>query len=205
MPFLWLGDTIWATIVSRCGLGENRDGPFHQYLADRNAKGFTLIQMEYMRGLGDTASEPAGQKNEGGHPFASSDVRQLNPLYFQFLDRRVQAIWANGFAMAAPPTSWGRMGNCFFSLDWTRRISAVLMVRYGAYNIIWHVSSEYEYVFADCGWSAGDHSELANEVQLHNVYGHPVSIHASGPTDWDPPHSVQSSRPFHGQGWHDQN
>jgi len=205
IPFFWLGDTVWAANTSRCGLGENRDGPFYRYLADRKAKAITLIQIECMRGFGDTTTEPAGQKNEGGYPFVANDVRQLNSPYFQSLDRRVQAIWAGGFVIAAPPTWWGKMGNCFFPLEWARRISAYLMVRYGAYNIIWSVSGEYQYVFADCGWSAGDINELASEVQLHNVYGHPVSIHPSGRTDWNPPHNVQSSRPFHGQTWHDHN
>jgi hypothetical protein len=38
-PFFPLADTLWAGNTERCGLGAREDGPFFQYLADRQAKG----------------------------------------------------------------------------------------------------------------------------------------------------------------------
>ncbi|MCP5119004.1 MAG: DUF4038 domain-containing protein, partial [bacterium] len=75
-PFFFLGDTNWAINTVRCGLGDTGDGPFFRYLADRRAKGFTAILMSFMRGFGDTVNEPAGQRNEGGYPFAEADVER---------------------------------------------------------------------------------------------------------------------------------
>ena len=71
-PFFLMADTLWAGNSARCGLGENEDGPFHRYIADRKAKGFTAVLMQYMRGFGDTTNEPAGQRNEGGIPLSKA-------------------------------------------------------------------------------------------------------------------------------------
>ncbi|MGC9347926.1 MAG: DUF4038 domain-containing protein [Anaerolineae bacterium] len=202
-PFFLLADTLWAGNTARCGLGDNQDGPFFAYLDDRESRGFTTILMQCMRGFGDTATETAGQRNEGGYPFHEDDLNRLNPAYFQALDTRMDALWLRGFAVATPITWWGKMKNCFFDLEWAKRIGAYLMARYGAYNLLWSLSGEYQYALRDCGWSVEGINELGEAVQMHNVYQHPVSIHPSGRTDWPEPHNVQSSGPFHSEGWLD--
>ena len=204
-PFFLLADTLWAGNTLRCGLGRDKDGPFYGYLADRKAKGFTAVLMAYMRGFGDTTAEPAGQRNEGGYPFEAGDCERLNPAYFQALDRRMDAIWAEGLAAAMPVTWFGKL-NCFFSLTWAKRISSYVALRYGTYNSLWCLSGEYYYAMRDCGWQDSDINELGGEVQRHNPYAHPVSIHPSGVTEGRPaPHNVQSSRPFHDSAWLDHN
>ena len=130
-----LADTLWVGNSARCGFGENQCGPFFEYLADRKAKGFTTILMQYMRGFGDATNEKAGQRNEGGYPFEGGDVNHLNPEFFQWMDRRMDVLWADGWVMATPITWFGKR-NCFFSHDWATRINTYLMVRFGAYNSI---------------------------------------------------------------------
>lgn len=201
-PCFILADTLWAGNSARCGLGENKDGPFFQYLANRKAKGFTTILMQYMRGFGDTTNEKAGQRNEGGYPFGDGVVDNLNPSFFQMMDRRMDALWFDGWVVATPVTWFGKR-NCFFSLEWAKRISAYLMVRYGAYNAIWSLSGEYQYAMVDCGWTDADVNELGDAVQAHNAFKRPVSIHPSGRIDWPAPHDVQSSKPFHESAWLD--
>ncbi|MBN1673155.1 MAG: DUF4038 domain-containing protein [Kiritimatiellae bacterium] len=224
-PFFLLANTVWAVNTARCGLGSNGDGPFHTLLNDCRAKRFTAILMQCMRGFGDTTTEPAGQRNEGGYPFADDDVRKLNPAYFQWLDRRMRAIWDAGMILAVPPTWWGKTGNCFFSHDWAKRISVHLARRCGAYNAIWSVSGEYSGAMRDCGWTKADIDDLGRTVRADNPYGHPLSIHPGGGGQSPPPyayagptpsslpdgnhasptHKVQSSRPFHVSGWLDHN
>ncbi len=204
-PFFLLADTLWAGNTARCGLGSNEDGPFYRYLATRKSMGYTTVLMQYMRGFGDTNTEPAGQRNEGGHPFVDGDVSQMNSSFFQALDVRMDALWRNGLVAATPVTWFGKVGNCFFSLEWAKRISAYLMVRYGAYNLLWSLAGEYQYAFKDCGWSTEDISELGNTVQERNSYHHPVSIHPSGRIDWEDLHGVQSSKVYHNSGWLDHN
>ena len=202
-PFFLLADTLWAGNTARCGLGENRDGPFYRYLSDRKAKGFTTILMQYMRGFGDTTTEPAGQRNEGGHPFREGDVARLNPAYFRYLDVRMSAIREHGFVAANPTTWFGKMRNCFFSLTWAKRISAYLTVRYNAYNLLRSLSGEYQYAMRDCGWTTAQIDEIGREVQAHNAYRHPLSIHPSGAMHWEAPHGGQSSNAFHNSDWLD--
>ena len=202
-PFFLLGDTNWSINTARCGLGDDQDGPFYRYLTDRKTKGFTTILMAYMRGFGDT-DEPAGQRNEGGYPFVDGDTEKLNSEYFRSLDTRMNAIWDCGFVAAVHPT-WFAKRNCFFDHESAQRISAYLAVRYGAYNCIWSLSGEYQYTMKDCGWNETQLSELGEEVQKHNPYHHPLSIHPSGSPKWQPPHGNQSSRAFHDAAWLDHN
>ncbi len=200
-PFLLLADTNWSINTQRCGLGENGDGPFYQYLADRKSKGFSLILMSFMHGFGDTR-EPAGQRNEGGYPFPGGDVQQLNAAYFEALDQRLGAVWQAGLAVGAHPTWFGKL-NCFFGFESATRISSYLAVRYGAYNALWSLSGEYQYAMKDCQWTEEQFSELGRAVAAHNPYQHPLSIHPSGRTDWPAPHNRQSSIAFNNSTWLD--
>ncbi len=201
-PFFLLADTLWAGNTARCGLGANGDGPFFQHLADRRAKGFTAILMQYFHGYGDYPDSP-GHGNEGGKPYSDIRTKSLNPAHFQALDGRMRAIWDRGFVAAIPATWWGKTNNCVFTPVDARRMSAYCAVRYGAFNAIWSLSGEYQYAFKDCGWTPADFTVLGEEVQKHNPYRHPLSIHPSGQVTWQPPHNVQSSRPFQGQSWLD--
>lgn len=201
-PFFLLADTLWAGNTTRCGLGDDRDGPFFQYLADRREKGFTAILMQAIHGYGDY---PNGQahRNEGGYAFLDRDPAKLNPAYFQALDKRMQAISDLGFVAAIPAMWWGKTKQCVFSPADAQRISAYLATRYGTFNSLWSLSGEYQYTFGDCGWTPADFSRIGAAVQRRNPWHHPLSIHPSGRVDWEPPHNVQSSRPFHGESWLD--
>jgi len=201
-PFFPLADTLWAGNTARCGLGANEDGPFFQYLADRQAKGFNTILMQYVHGYGDY---PDGQahRNEGGYAFLDRDPARLNPAYFQALDRRMQALGDHGFVAAVPTMWWGKTKKCLFSPADARRLSVYVAARYGTCNSLWNLSGEYQYTFADCGWTPEDFSMLGAAMQRHNPWCHPLSIHPSAQINWKPPHNCQSSRPFHGEPWLD--
>lgn len=201
-PFLLLADTLWAGNTARCGLGPDGTGPFAGFLADRKAKGFTTVLMQLIHGYGDY---PDGQahRNEGGYAFFERDPARLNPTYFQHLDRRMRAIWEAGLVAATPTMWWGKTKKALFSPEDARRLSAYCAVRYGAFNALWCVSGEYQYVFKDAGWTVADLSALGAEMQRHNPWRRPLSIHPSAGANWKPPHDVQSSRPFHGEPWLD--
>lgn len=201
-PFFMLGSTLWAANTARCGLGEAEGGPFHQHLADRKSKGYNTILMQYFHGYGDYPGSP-GHRNEGGKPYLDIETKSLNPEHFKYLDVRMRALWNRGFVAAIPTTWWGKTNNCVFTLEDARRMSTYCAVRYGAFNSIWSLSGEYQYAFKDCGWTPEDFNTLGEAVQLHNTFKRPLSIHPSGRTDWDPPHNVLSSLPFHGESWLD--
>lgn len=202
-PFFLLADTLWAANTARCGLGAADDGPFFQYLADRQAKGFTAILLKYFDGYGDYPDAP-GHRNEGGKIFfAEHDPQRLNPAFFDALDRRLHALADRGLVAAVPTTWWGKTRRNRFTLEEARRVTAYCAVRYGTVNALWCVTGEYQYVFADCGWSAADLGTLGTTLQQHNPWRRPVSIHPSSRTNFPAPHNTQSSRPFHGEPWLD--
>jgi hypothetical protein len=207
-PFFWIGDTNWSMNTRRCGLGSNSDGPFYTWLDDRKAKGFTVILSEYFE---------INQQNEGGYPFPTNtngkgDHVDLNPNYFRSLDIRVQALWDSGFVLAAHPTWIGKQFP--MSLADAKRVSRYLMARYGAYNIVWSLSGEYQYSYHNISppWNTGDWNELGEAVQSCNTFGHPVSVHPSGrqnpkdPPEWPiEAHQGSSGGEFHDEAWLDHN
>jgi len=166
-PCFLLADTLWAGNTARCGLLADGGGPFSEYLADRKAKGFTAVLMQFIHGYGDY---PDGQahRNEGGYAFLQRDPARLNPAYFQALDRRMRTLWERGLLAASPIMWWGKTKKALFTPQDARRLSAYCAVRYGAFNSLWCVSGEYQYTFADCGWTPADLSALGAEIQRHN-------------------------------------
>lgn len=87
-PFLWMGDTVWA------GLMRSTEDEWSRYLADRRAKGFTLIQ------AGTAASWMGRTNREGEVPFHDAELRQINPAFWQTIERRVRAANDAGLAVA---------------------------------------------------------------------------------------------------------
>jgi len=206
-PCLLLADTLWAGNTTRCGLGQNSDGPFFEYLDDRCHKEFTAILMRYLNGFGDEPRSPRGDRNEGGRVFIDGDSDRLNADYFIALDRRLAAISERGLISITPVNWWGKTSNRFCPLQFeiAKRLCQYCAARYGAFNSIWCLSGEYQYAFRDCKWSSAQFNELGLAVQKYNLYRHPLSVHPSSSTHWKPPHNCQSSKPFHNEPWLDHN
>ncbi|MCX6902975.1 MAG: DUF5060 domain-containing protein, partial [Verrucomicrobia bacterium] len=77
-PFLWMGDTAWAAPQ------RTSDEEWNDYLADRAAKHFTVIQV-------GPASEWAGPTDrQGQKPFTDKTCSQWNPAYWQSFEQKVQ-------------------------------------------------------------------------------------------------------------------
>ena len=207
-PFLWLGDTNWNLNSLRAGLEPgSRGSPFYTYLEDRKAKKFTLIQTQFFEII---------DANEGGYPFPnnvedSGDWSILNPAHFEKLDTRMSAIWEEGFAVAAHPTWLVHVPASKTTLTDAKAISRYLLARYGAYNLVWSLSGEYQYGYDndDYTWDTADWNNLGRFVQTHNPYQHPVTIHPSSQAMWKnfaPGAGDQSSSgEFHTQSWLDIN
>src|SRR3954454_19331253 len=68
-PFFYLGDTCWL-LFQRLDRGE-----VDEYLKDRAAKGFTVIQAYVLRGLGDgkNSDSNAGRNGEGATALIDRD------------------------------------------------------------------------------------------------------------------------------------
>jgi hypothetical protein len=95
-PFLWLGDTAWE-LFHRLTREEARE-----YLANRAAKGFTVIQAVVLAEL-DGLHTPNAY---GDRPLTDDDPLKPNEAYFRQVDYIIDEANKDGLIMALLP-SWG--------------------------------------------------------------------------------------------------
>jgi hypothetical protein len=86
-PFLWIGDTAWAVPMKAS------DEEWEEYLADRVAKHFSVLQVA-------PAPEWAGNGDrQAQKPFTDQSCARWNPAYWQSFERKVQRANECGFAV----------------------------------------------------------------------------------------------------------
>lgn len=95
-PFLYLGDTAWE-LFHRLTREESE-----RYLADRAAKGFTVVQAVVLAELEGITTPNA----HGELPLVDRDPRRPNPRYFEHVDHVVAQAEKLGLTIAMLPT-WG--------------------------------------------------------------------------------------------------
>jgi len=161
--FFWLGDTWWKGLAKRL----TWEG-FQELTADRQAKGFSVVQIVCGR-YPDEGGFQSRWENEGGKPYTTTDFRAINLSYFQYADRRMQHLVDAGIVPAIVG-GWGRpdcnsleAGVVNIKRHWRN-----LVARYGAYPTVWIIGGE----------SAGPQwTEIARYVQQIDPYARPASIH----------------------------
>ena len=189
-PFFWLGDTLWFLYTARC----DEKTVLPRYIADRKAKGFTVVQVVAGRPGGGRADafwgmdRPHWFQNEAGEPFVKRFDR-INPDYFKLLDRKIAMLLDAGLA----PCIMGCWGwDMRIGLDAAKRYWEYLIARYASYNVIWSGAGEYFFTEDEQGWR-----ELGRHIKRYDPYGHPLSMHSTAP------HS--GSRHYHREPWYDFN
>ncbi len=134
-PFFWLGDTGWE-LFHRLTLEE-----IEQYLDNRQAKGFNVIQAVVLAEL-DGLRVP----NKYGHvPFIDMDPDKPNEDYFTLVDSVVRMAEERKMIMALLPTwgdkvtlNYGGMGPVIFTPESVYRYGLFLGKRYkDKTNIVW--------------------------------------------------------------------
>lgn len=197
-PFLYVADTAWKMSSLASGLGhDNNNKNFYVWADDRTKKKFTVAQIA---GFWDDTA------NEGGYPFVDRNWDAINPNHFTHTDTRLRYIWDRGFAVAMNLT-WITLTN--MNDQQAMRIARYLYARYGAFNIIWGVSGEFNHDKASSYWSENNYARIrtvGNSVKALNdiAYRHPVSIHpAAGP--WIPQGAYSSHYLMHDEPWLDHN
>jgi hypothetical protein len=139
-PFFWLGDTVWNGPL-KAGL---RD--WAAFLRDRAAKGFNAIQFvptQWVAGAGNADLRVA---------YTGIESIRIDPVFFQWLDARVDAI--NRFGMlaapaliwSAPSSPWVRLnpGNTLPE-DQIIQLARYLVARYGSHQVAWMLGADGDY------------------------------------------------------------
>jgi hypothetical protein len=183
-PFFWLGDTWWMGLCRRLRWPVD----FQELVADRVAKGFTVIQI--IAGLyPDMAPFDERGANEAGFPW-TADFACINPAYFDMADLRIAHLVRSGLAPCIVG-SWGYfMG--FAGANVLKKHWRNLVGRYSAYPVIWCVAGEalMDYYVKD-DKLAGDArtpeqrradlraawSDLARTIRSLDPYRRPITIH----------------------------
>jgi hypothetical protein len=100
-PFFWLGDTAWPLFA------QYSTEQAEAYLANRSAKGFTVIQGVLAWGHGSGMEEKLPVANAlGQRPWLDGDPARPNPAYFEHVDRLIELANQKGLVLAMLPT-WG--------------------------------------------------------------------------------------------------
>lgn len=179
-PFFWLGDTWWMALTSRLTWPDE----FRELVADRAAKGFSVIQI--VAGLYPDMEpfDPRGA-NEGGQAWEASFAR-VNPGFFDVADLRLAHLVSQGL-MPCIVGSWGYYMQAA-GLEILRRHWRYLIARYGCYPVVWCLAGEalMDYYLAPVAESEraahqarlrAAWGDLARYVRATDPYARPITIH----------------------------
>jgi len=132
-PFFWLGDTAWPLF------SQYPPADAERYLADRAARGFTVIQSVLAWGNGTGYENDQPDPNETGHRPWNSSPANPDPVYFEQVDRLLDVAADLGLALVMLPT-WGYyvMNTPVFDEHSARVYGHFLGQRYcGRPNLVW--------------------------------------------------------------------
>jgi hypothetical protein len=201
-PFFWLGDTAWE-LFHRLNLAEIR-----QYFANRQAKGFTVIQAVLL-GEVDGLNTP---NTNGDRPFIDNDPTRPVESYFAFVDEVVRLAEQHGLYLGMLPTwgdkvthLWGA-GPVVFNTENARVYGQFLGKRYGsAANILWILGGDrpaitpdhdYRPIWREMAYGLDEGCGYRPFKTYHPMGGHSTSAWLQD-EDWLDMHMQQSG---HGAG-----
>lgn len=191
IPFFYLADTAW-TLFKRL----DRDD-VELYLANRAAKGFTVIQAYLLRGLEVT--------NVNGHvPLVDRDPTRLNPGFFENVDYIVNRANELGLVMSVVASMGehvkaggaGRFrarSEQVFDVDNAREFGNQIGRRYASNCVVWLLGGDH----APWSESVEIWDAMAEGLKAGSQGAHLISYHSSG--------GHSSSEYFHDRDWLDFN
>lgn len=197
-PFLWVGDTAW-TLMNRL----NREEAAH-YLANRAAKGFTVIQAVVIAPEGGADVPNAN----GDLPLIDRDPAKPNEAYFRHVDYIVREAAAKGLVLGLLPTwgaFWKQTGGekQLFTAASARSFGEFLGQRYRQDPVVWILGGDQ-----DIG-SPAERAVIeafASGLRAGDGGAHLITYHPRGPgrssdslpdAAWLDFHMVQSSHGAH--------
>lgn len=185
-PFFWMGDTAWPLF------GQYPRAIAKDYLANRAAKGFTVIQgvLAWGGGTGFESRLP-GPNCNGDAPWLG-DPAQPNEAYFRHVDHLLAVAASQGLVLAMLPT-WGYYVNDAHVLnpENARGYGRWLGERYRAQpNIIWVNGGDRIPTGSEETYRA-----LARGLREGDGGAHLITYHPCG---WR-----SSAQFFHGEDWLD--
>lgn len=176
--FWFLGDTAWSLYVDSDEQGHDRSAAQH-HIDVRASQGYNVIHSMLMSEL--------GWINAGGPPFIEMADEQLNPLYWQEVDRRLAYLnaqgivgglvlaWARKSRDESEPFAWDRFPDMAARLRYARYIGA----RYGAYSVYFIVAGEWNASAQDRDYDVvrQEYVEIGETLREADPHRRMVGIH----------------------------
>jgi hypothetical protein len=178
-PFFWLGDTWWMGLCERLRWPDE----FRMLLADRKAKGFTVVQIVAGLYPDMPAFDPRG-RNEEGFPW-TEDYARIRPEYFDRADERLFAL-ADAGIVPCVVLAWG------YHLPWlgVERMSKhvrYVMARYGSLPVVWCIAGEVNLpYYLEKGFPRGGEAQtrswedIIKYARTVNGLGRLITVHPTG-------------------------
>lgn len=179
-PFLWLGDTAWE-LVRRLDQAQ-----VDQYVENRAAKGFTVIQIPVVTPLGGWDAPNV----YGELPFLNADAATPNEAYFEHVDYVIDAAQRLGIVTALFPI-WGWY-ETRLDADAAYTYGYRLGSRYRDDSVVWVLGGDADPTGFEEVWQ-----RLAQGLRAGDGGKHLISYHPGG--------ERQSSVWFHNEDWLDFN
>lgn len=139
-------------------------------------------KFNYIRGYNGVAypsSTDSRHYNEGGRIFEPWDPDNINPLYFQEVDKRMAYANSKGITMNLVIGGDGTIMTDFFGWNNGKmeRYVKYIAARYSAYDISWEGRKEFE----EQGSTTPGYMALANQIgnwlEIYDPYSHVQSVH----------------------------
>jgi len=195
-PFFYLADTAWHLFFQA-------PEDIETYLANRLAKGYTVVQPVLLMGRGPNG-EAGSPTSDGEFALIENDPTRPNEAFFERIDRTLDRIEASGLATALLPAWGGFVGPLrndremiLFDRENARAYGEFLGRRYKGRRLFWvlggdHNPNEDEHRAV---WECMVEGLAAGDGGTHLMTYHPMP-HDGGPS---------SSRWFHEREWLDFN
>ncbi len=168
-PFFYLGDTAWELTW------KSREPEMLSYIADRQKKGFTALQVVVMS---HQFLYDYGVRNRNGEDFfLNGDRTRFNPRYFDYLDRIVQAANEAGMVMALVPL-WAGMMEYYtrgaLTVEQSMLLARYVGARYAGSNVLWIVGGDNTYLSIErkVFWS-----QFAQTLKKASGGNHLITVH----------------------------
>jgi hypothetical protein len=170
-PFFWMGDTAWNG-----ALLSSPDDWFY-YIDNRVRQNFSAVQFV-------TTQWRASPEGNISHQvaFTGQEVMQVKPLFFQEMDKKIEALNEAGL-LSAPVMLWAIGGgsnpriNPGFSLpeDQAILLARYMVARWGGNDVLWILAGDGDY--------RGQNSEKWKRIGravFGNIEHAPVTLHPGG-------------------------
>lgn len=183
-PFYWLGNTDWSGFSDAEAWDASIDPKYRSMFKAiaqvRASQGYTVWKAEtFAVNANEHGNSP---KNEGGSAWNTTEYINLNPLFWQAIDKRINYINKQGLVVSFALGIGRGMPDQKTEQD-VKRLARYTVARYSAYHVVWITCQEYctKTSCPDCWARVAEKIYMLDPhkraTSLHNCINNPIRYH----------------------------